>query len=122
MARATYTIDASGKTLGQLASDIALILRGKNKPGYRPHIDNGDYVIIKNCAQIRLTGKKCDQKIYRHYTGYMGGLKETPVKVLLEKKPQEVLKKAVYGMLPGNKLRDRMIKRLKFEKLSRRNN
>ncbi len=116
MARATHTIDASDKVLGKLAAEIALLLRGKNKPGYRPHIDDGDFVVVKNFAQVKLTGRKLDQKIYRHYSGYMGGLKETPIRTMLEKKPQEVLRKAVYRMMPDNKLRDRMIKRLKFEK------
>ena len=116
MTREKHTIDASGKVLGRLATEIALLLRGKNKPRYAPHKDEGDFVVVKNFEDIKLTGKKIDQKKYFRYSGYMGGLKADSIKTLMEKKPTEVLKKAVYRMLPKNKLRDRMIKRLKFEK------
>lgn len=116
MTREKHTIDASGKVLGRLATEIVLLLRGKNKPGYAPHKDEGDFVLVKNFKEIKLTGRKIDQKKYYRYSGYMGGLKSDPIKKLMEKKPTEILKKAVYRMLPKNKLRDRMIKRLIFEK------
>lgn len=115
MNREKHTIDASGKILGRLAAEVALLLRGKNKQGFMPHKDEGDLVIIKNAKGIKVTGRKIDQKNYYHYTGYTGGLRVTPFKRLIQEKPTEVIKKAVYRMLPDNKLRDRMIKRLKFE-------
>jgi large subunit ribosomal protein L13 len=115
MNREKYTIDASGKVLGRLATKIALLLRGKNKQGFVPYKDEGDFVTVKNAKDVKVSGRKMDQKIYYHYTGYTGGLRRTPIKRMLQNKPAEVLKKAVYRMLPDNKLRDRMIKRLKFE-------
>lgn len=115
MERQTHTIDASGKVLGRLASHIALLLRGKNKPDFAPYKDIGDFVVVKNVNKIRLTGKKLEQKIYYHHTGYLGGLKETPLKKIFEINPGEILKKAVFGMLPKNKLRAKQIKRLKTE-------
>jgi large subunit ribosomal protein L13 len=115
MIREKHTIDAQGEVLGKLAVRVALLLRGKNKQGFVPYKDDGDIVIIKNAKKIKVTGKKMDQKNYYHYTGYMSGLRETPIKRMLAEKPTEVIKKAVYRMLPGNKLRDKMIKRLKFE-------
>ena len=113
--RETHKIDASGKVLGRLATEIAVLLRGKEKPGYAPYKDMGDFVVISNIGEIKLTGKKMDQKKYYHHSGYMGGLKEVPLRKLLEKKPNEALKLAVMGMLPKNKLRPLQIKRLKFE-------
>lgn len=115
MRRETRTIDATGKTLGRLASEIALILRGKNKPDFAPQRDMGDFVVVKNVKKLKFTGKKMEKKIYYSHTGFLGGLKEMPLKKLFEKDPAKVLKKAVWGMLPKNKLRARQIKRLKIE-------
>ncbi len=111
----TYTIDAANKVLGRLAVEISRLLQGKNQPDFAPNKDIGNIVIVENVAQVKITGKKMEQKKYYHYSGYPGGLKEKPLEVLLKEKPSEVLKKAVYGMLPKNKLRARQIKRLKFE-------
>lgn len=113
--RKTHIIDASGKVLGRLATNIAIILRGKHKASFDPAKDMGDFVVVKNVNKIRLTGKKMEQKKYFHHTGYLGGLKEVALKEVFKKNPAEVLKKAVFGMLPKNKLRVRQIKRLKFE-------
>jgi len=115
MDRKQHKIDASGEVLGRLASQIAILLRGKHKVDFQPHLDSGDVVVVKNADKIKLTGEKMEQKKYYRHSGYPGGLKEKPVKEVLEEKPEEVLKRAVYGMLPKNKLRDRIIKRLKFE-------
>ena len=112
--RKTHTIDAQGKVLGRLATEIALLLRGKHKRNFVPYLDMGDFVVVKNAKEIRLTGKKTEQKKYYHYSGYPGGLKEVPFKKILEKNPNLILKKAVFGMLPKNKLRAKMIKRLKI--------
>jgi len=95
-----YVVDATGKTLGRLASEIAKILIGKHKPNYTPHVDNGDFVIVVNAEKIHVTGKKLEKKIYYKHTGYMGHLKETTLKELLQKKPEEVIRLAVRGMLP----------------------
>lgn len=114
--RATHTIDASGKSLGRLATQIATLLRGKNKPSFVPYLDMGDEVVVKNLKDLRFAGKKLDQKMYFSHSEYLGSGKETPLRKLFEKKPDLVLKKAVMGMLPKNKLRARMIKRLKTEK------
>ncbi len=111
--RKWYVIDAKGQTLGRLATKIAIILKGKNKVDYAPHVDNGDYVIVLNADKFAVTGKKMSDKIYYRHTGYLGGLKETPLKDLLRKKPLRALELAVYGMLPKNKLRKHMIARLK---------
>ncbi|TCK02517.1 50S ribosomal protein L13 [Phorcysia thermohydrogeniphila] len=108
-----YVVDATGKTLGRLASEIAKILIGKHKPNYTPHVDNGDFVIVVNAEKIHVTGKKLEKKIYYKHTGYMGHLKETTLKEMLQKKPEEVIRLAVRGMLPKNKLRKRRMKRLK---------
>ena len=115
MERETYTIDAKNKILGRLATEIAVLLRGKNKPDFVPYKDMGDFVVVKNTDNIKVTGKKLEQKIYYRHTGYLGGLKKTPLKKLFKKDPAEVLKKAVFGMLPKNKLRAKQIKRLKTE-------
>jgi large subunit ribosomal protein L13 len=108
-----YLVDASGKTLGRLASKIAVLLMGKHKKDYTPHVDNGDFVVVINAEKIHVTGKKLEKKIYYKHTGYMGHLKETPLKDMLAKKPEEVIRLAVRGMLPKNRLRDRRMKRLK---------
>lgn len=114
MKRNTQTIDATGKPLGRLAVEIARLLRGKHKPDFMPHKDEGDFVVVKNIKKMKITGKKLKQKIYYHHSGYPGGLKETPMEKLFKENPGEVLKKAVWGMLPKNKLRPKMIKRLKI--------
>jgi large subunit ribosomal protein L13 len=110
--RQWYVVDATGHTLGRLASEIASILRGKNKPTFTPHIDTGDYVIVVNADKIKVTGKKMDQKVYYHYSGYVGGLKETTLKEKLAKKPEDVLYLAIKGMLPKGPLGRQMIKKL----------
>jgi len=115
MQRETHTIDATGKVLGRLAAEIAVLLRGKHKSDFAPYKDIGDIIIVKNVAQLRFTGKKMEQKKYYRHSGYLGGLKEISLKELFAKNPAEVFKKAVFGMLPSNKLRVKMIKRLKFE-------
>ena len=98
--RKWYVVDAEGKTLGRLASEVAKVLRGKNKPIFTPHIDTGDYVIVINAEKIAVTGKKLDQKIYYHHSDYVGGMKETVLREKLAKKPEEVIELAVKGMLP----------------------
>jgi large subunit ribosomal protein L13 len=113
--RETHTIDVRDKVLGRIAVDIALLLRGKGKPEFALNKDIGDIVVIKNIKEIKVTGKKADNKIYYRHSGYLGGLTATPYKKLFEKDPKQVLVKAVFGMLPKNKLRARQIKRLKFE-------
>jgi len=114
MERKTHTIDATGQPLGRLAVRIANLLRGKQKPNFLPYKDIGDFVIVKNIKNIRLTGKKTEQKRYFRHSGFLGGLKEVSFKKLFERDPAEVLKKAVFGMLPRNKLRTGQIKRLKI--------
>jgi large subunit ribosomal protein L13 len=109
-----YLIDAADKVVGRLASEIATILRGKNKAVFTPHNDTGDYIVVVNADKVRLTGKKMDRKIYRHYTGYIGGLREVAAKTLLSKKPTEILYNAVKGMLPKNTLGRRQLKKLKL--------
>ncbi len=111
--RKWYVIDASGQALGRLSSEVASILRGKHKADYTPHVDTGDYVIVINAAQIKLTGDKLNQKMFRHHTGYPGGLKEMDYKTLLQKKPEKAIEAAVKGMLPHNRLGNRMYKKLK---------
>ena len=110
--RQWYVVDATGHTLGRLASEIASILRGKNKPTFTPHIATGDYVVVVNADKIKVTGKKMDQKIYYNYSGYVGGLKETTLKEKLAKKPEDVLYLAIKGMLPKGPLGRQMIKKL----------
>ena len=106
-------VNASGETLGRLATKVAMILRGKHKPIYTPHVDTGDFVVIINAEKINLTGKKMENKRYYHHTGYPGGIKSITVKDLLKKEPQSVIKFAVKGMLPKNPLGRMMIKKLK---------
>jgi len=113
--RKIHTIDANGKPLGRLAVEVAVLLRGKNKPDFVPYKDVGDSVVIKNVEKIKFTGKKFEDKIYFRHTGYLGGLKQQTLKELYRRSPSEVLRKAVWGMLTKNKLRPRQIKRLKFE-------
>jgi len=108
-----YIIDATGKTLGRLASKVAHILMGKHKVNYVPHLDVGDYIVVINADKIVLTGKKLSKKIYYKHSGYPGGLKEKVYKELMEEKPEFVFKKAVKGMLPKNKLSRKMFKKLK---------
>lgn len=110
--RKWYVVDAANMTLGRLASEVAKVLRGKNKPIYTPHMDTGDYVIIVNAAQINVTGKKLDQKIYYHHSDYVGGLKQTTLKEMLAKKPERVVEHAVKGMLPKGPLGRQMYRKL----------
>ncbi len=115
MKRETYLINAKGKILGRLAGEIALLLRGKNKTNFQSHKDEGGLVIVENSSEIKVTGqKKTDKKYYRH-SGYLGGLKAETMENLEKRKPGEVLRKAVMGMLPKNKLRSQMIKRLRIK-------
>lgn len=110
--RKWYVVDAEGKTLGRLASEVANVLRGKKKPIYTPHIDTGDYVIVVNAEKIKVTGKKLDQKIYYHHSEYVGGMKETTLKEMMKKKPEFVITHAVKGMLPKGPLGRQMLKKL----------
>lgn len=111
--RKWFVVDADGQVLGRLASEIAKVLRGKNKPSYTPFLDTGDYVIVVNAAKIVLTGKKLDQKLYRYHTQYPGGLKEVKYRNLMQNKPEKVLELAVKGMLPKNALGRAMYRKLK---------
>lgn len=114
MERNTHIIDATNQPLGRLATRIAVLLRGKHKPSFLSHQDAGDFVEVKNIEKIKLTGKKKKGKVYYRYSGYPGGLKKRTLEQLFEQSPALVLRKAVYGMLPKNKLRARQIKRLKI--------
>lgn len=116
MDRQTHTIDATNKVLGRLAVQIAVLLRGKHKPNFVPYKNIGDFVVVKNIQGIKITGKKIEQKKYYRHSGHPGGLKEIPLKVMFKKNPAEVLRKAVFGMLPKTKLRTKQIKRLKIIK------
>jgi large subunit ribosomal protein L13 len=110
--RQWYVIDAENLVLGRLASQVAAMLRGKHKPTFTPHVDTGDYIIVVNAEKLVLTGKKLDQKMYRHHTGYPGGLKETTYRRLMATKPEFALKEAVRGMLPKGPLGYAMLKKL----------
>ena len=110
--RKWYVVDATGYTLGRLASEVAKILRGKNKPIFTPFIDTGDYVIITNADKIKVTGKKLEQKVYYRHSDYVGGMKETTLKEMLNKKPERVIELAVKGMLPKGPLGRTMYKKL----------
>nr|WP_300848653.1 50S ribosomal protein L13 [uncultured Acetatifactor sp.] len=110
--RKWYVVDATGMTLGRLASEVAKVLRGKNKPIYTPHMDTGDYVIIVNAEKVKVTGKKLDQKIYYHHSEYVGGMKETTLREKLAKKPEQVVQLAVKGMLPKGPLGRQMYRKL----------
>ena len=108
-----FVVDANGRTLGRLATGIASRLRGKHKPEFTPHVDTGDYIVVVNAEKIRVTGNKLKDKLYQHHTGYIGNLKTINLEDLLEKAPEQVIMKAVKGMLPKNKLGAAMIKKLK---------
>ena len=110
--RKWYVVDAEGCTLGRLSSEIAKVLRGKNKPEYTPHVDTGDYVIVVNADKVKVTGKKLQQKIYYNHSDYVGGMKETTLKEMLAKHPERVIEYAVKGMLPKGPLGRQMIKKL----------
>ena len=110
--RKWYVVDAEGCTLGRLASKVASVLRGKNKPVFTPHVDTGDYVIVINAEKIKVTGKKLDQKIYYSHSDYVGGMKETTLREMMNKKPEKVIELAVKGMLPKGPLGRQMIKKL----------
>ena len=110
--RKWYVVDATDKTLGRLSSQIASVLRGKNKPTYTPSMDTGDYVIVVNADKIKVTGKKMDQKMYYRHSDYVGGMKEATLKEMMAKKPEDVIKLAVKGMLPKGPLGRQMIKKL----------
>ena len=111
--RRWYLVDADGKTLGRLATHIADTLRGKDKPQYTPHVDTGDFVVVVNAEKIRVTGKKLDEKMYHRHSGYPGGLRSRTLREQLERRPTEVIRKAVKGMLPRNKLARQQITKLK---------
>lgn len=110
--RKWYVVDASGYTLGRLASEVAKVLRGKNKPIFTPHIDTGDYVIIVNADKVKVTGRKLEQKIYYHHSEYVGGMKETTLREMMAKKPEKVVELAVKGMLPKGPLGRQMYTKL----------
>ncbi len=114
--RKWYVIDAKDKIVGRLATQIATILRGKHKPEFTPHVDTGDFVIVINAEKVKFTGKKLDKKVYYKHTGYIGGLKETTAREMLKKKPEEIIRLAVKGMLPKNKMRKKLLKKLKIYK------
>ncbi len=111
--RKWYVVDAEGKTLGRMASEVAKILRGKHKPIYTPHVDTGDFVIVINAEKVVLTGKKLDQKMYRWHTGYLGHLRERTYREMLDKKPEKIVFEAIKGMLPKNSLGRKMAKKLR---------
>lgn len=108
-----YIIDASGKPLGRVATEVARLLRGKHKPTYTPNMDVGDHVIVLNCKDVVFTGHKLDQKIYRHHSGYIGGMREMTAKMMMERSPEKVMMHAVKGMLPHNSLGRQMLKKLR---------
>ena len=108
-----YVVDAQGKVLGKLATQIATRLRGKHKPEYTPHVDTGDYVVVVNAAKLRVTGRKAERKVYHRHTGYPGGLKSRTLNDMLERRPEEVIRLAVKGMLPRNRLGRKQLTKLK---------
>ncbi len=112
--RKWYVIDAEGQTLGRLASEIARLLRGKTKPQYTPHVDTGDFVVVVNADRVSVTGRKAEQKLYRRHTGYPGGLREVTYEQMMERKPAEILRKAVYGMMPKTRLARQQFRKLKI--------
>jgi len=112
--RKWYIIDAEGRTLGRLASEIAKVLRGKNKPQYTPHVDTGDFVVVVNADRVVVTGKKAEQKVYRRHSGYPGGLKTTSYEQMMGRRPTEILRKAVYGMMPKTRLARQQMRKLKI--------
>jgi large subunit ribosomal protein L13 len=112
--RKWYVIDAEGQTLGRLASEIARLLRGKNKAQYTPHVDVGDFVVVVNAQKVVVTGKKAEQKVYRRHSGYPGGMKETSYERMLERRPEEIVRRAVYGMMPKSRLARQQMRKLKI--------
>jgi large subunit ribosomal protein L13 len=112
--RKWWVVDAEGKNLGRLASEIALVLRGKNKPQYTPHVDTGDFVVVVNAGKVAVTGNKLEGKVYYRHSGYPGGLRSRTLGEMLERRPNEVLRKAVKGMLPKNRLAARQLTKLKI--------
>ena len=112
--RKWHVVDAEGKTLGRLASEIAQVLRGKDKPRYTPHVDVGDFVVVVNAEKVVVTGRKAEQKVYRRYSGYPGGMKETSYEQMLDRKPTEILRRAVRGMMPKTRLARQQLKKLKI--------
>ena len=112
--RKWYVVDAEGQTLGRLATEIARILRGKNKPQYTPHVDTGDFVVVVNAEKVVVTGRKAEQKVYRRHSGYPGGLKTTTYEQLLERRPTEILRRAVKGMMPKTRLARQQLRKLKI--------
>jgi large subunit ribosomal protein L13 len=112
--RKWYVIDAEGQTVGRLATEIARVLRGKNKPQYTPHVDVGDFVVVINAERVVVTGRKAEQKVYRRHSGYPGGMKETSYARMMERKPTEILRKAVYGMMPKTRLARQQFRKLKI--------
>ncbi len=111
--RKWYVVDAEGKTLGRLASELAVLLRGKHKPQYTPHVDTGDFVVVVNAEKVVVTGRKADKKVYYRHTGYPGGLRGTSYEEMMRRKPTEVVRKAVAGMLPKTRLARRQLNKLK---------
>ena len=120
--RKWYVIDATDKSLGRVATEVARLLRGKHKPTFTPNQDVGDHVIVINCKDAVLTGHKLDQKMYRHHSGYIGGMKETPARVMMDKNPEKAMFLAVKGMLPHTRLGRQMIKKLRVYAGSEHNN
>jgi large subunit ribosomal protein L13 len=112
--RRWYVVDAEGKHLGRLATEIVRVLRGKNKPQYTPHVDVGDFVVVVNADRVAVTGRKAEQRVYRRHSGYPGGMKETSYEQMLARKPTEILRKAVYGMMPKTRLARKQFKKLKI--------
>ncbi|HET6688588.1 MAG TPA: 50S ribosomal protein L13 [Rubrobacter sp.] len=112
--RKWYVVDAEGKHLGRLATEIVRVLRGKNKPQYTPHVDVGDFVVVVNADRVAVTGRKAEQRVYRRHSGYPGGMKETSYEQMLARKPTEILRKAVYGMMPKSRLARKQFKKLKI--------
>ena len=112
--RRWYVVDAEGQTLGRLATEIADVLRGKRKPEYTPHVDTGDFVVVVNAEKISVTGKKLDEKVYRRHSGYPGGLRQRTLREELDRRPTEVLRRAVKGMLPRNRLSRAQLRKLRI--------
>jgi large subunit ribosomal protein L13 len=112
--RKWYVTDAEGRPLGRLASEVARVLRGKNKPQYTPHVDVGDFVVVVNAEKVIVTGKKAEQKVYRRHSGYPGGLKTTSYEQMMERRPEEILRRAVYGMMPKTRLARQQMRKLKI--------
>ena len=111
--RKWHVVDAEGKPVGRLAAEVANILRGKHKPSYAPHVDNGDFVVVINAAKVHLSGNKEEQKIYKHYTGYANGLKEFTAAFIRERNPERIVRQAVWGMIPRTRQGRQVIRRLK---------